>query len=123
MSAERRNSGNAIADKSMDFAVRVVNLYRQHVSERNEYVMSRQLLRSGTSIGANVREAMSAHTKADFVAKMSIALKECNETGYWLELMTRTSFVTEELYRSLDSDRREIFALLTSIIKSARYKG
>ena len=123
MSVERRNSGNAIADKSMDFAVRVVNLYRQLVSERNEYVMSRQLLRSGTSIGANVREAMSAQTKADFVAKMSIALKECNETGYWLELMTRTSFMTDEQYRSLDSDRREIFALLTSIIKSARYKG
>ena len=123
MSAERRNSGNAIADKSMDFAVRVVNFYRQLVSERNEYVMSRQLLRSGTSIGANVREAMSAQTKADFVAKMSIALKECNETGYWLELMTRTSFMTDEQYRSLDSDRREIFALLTSIIKSARSKG
>ena len=123
MSAERQNSGNAIADKSMDFAVRVVNLYRQLVSERNEYVMSRQLLRSGTSIGANVREAMSAQTKADFVAKMSIALKECNETGYWLELMTRTSFMTDEQYRSLDSDRREIFALLTSIIKSARCKG
>ena len=123
MSVERRNSGNAIADKSMDFAVRVVNLYRQLVSERNEYVMSRQLLRSGTSIGANVREAMSAQTKADFVAKMSIALKECNETGYWLELMTRTSFMTDEQYRSLDSDRREIFALLTSIIKSARCKG
>jgi len=123
VSAERRNSGNAIADKSMDFAVRVVNLYRQLVSERNEYVMSRQLLRSGTSIGANVREAMSAQTKADFVAKMSIALKECNETGYWLELMTRTSFMTDEQYRSLDSDRREIFALLTSIIKSARSKG
>ena len=122
MSAERQNSGNAIADKSMDFAVRVVNLYRQLVSERNEYVMSRQLLRSGTSIGANVREAMSAQTKADFVAKMSIALKECNETGYWLELMTRTSFMTDEQYRSLDSDRREIFALLTSIIKSARCK-
>ena len=123
MSAERQNSGNAIADKSMDFAVRVVNLYRQLVLDRNEYVMSRQLLRSGTSIGANVREAMSAQTKADFVAKMSIALKECNETGYWLELMTRTSFMTDEQYRSLDSDRREIFALLTSIIKSARCKG
>ena len=123
MSIDRRNSGNAIADKSMDFAVRVVNLYRQLVSDRNEYVMSRQLLRSGTSIGANVREAMSAQTKADFVAKMSIALKECNETGYWLELMTRTSFMTDEQYRSLDSDRREIFALLTSIIKSARCKG
>ena len=123
MSIDRRNSGNAIADKSMDFAVRVVNLYRQLVSDRNEYVMSRQLLRSGTSVGANVREAMSAQTKADFVAKMSIALKECNETGYWLELMTRTSFMTDEQYRSLDSDRREIFALLTSIIKSARSKG
>ena len=123
MSVKRQNSGNAIADKSMDFAVRVVNFYRQLVSERNEYVMSRQLLRSGTSVGANVREAMSAQTKADFVAKMSIALKECNETGYWLELMTRTSFMTDEQYRSLDSDRREIFALLTSIIKSARCKG
>ncbi len=123
MSIEKRNSGNAVADKSMDFAVRVVNLYRHLVSKWNEHVMSRQLLRSGTSIGANVREAMSAQTKADFVAKMSIALKECNETGYWLELMLRTSFITDEQYRSLDSDRREIFALLTSIIKSARYKG
>ena len=123
MSIEKRNSGNAVADKSMDFAVRVVNLYRHLVSKWNEYVMSRQLLRSGTSIGANVREAMSAQTKADFVAKMSIALKECNETGYWLELMFRTSFITDEQYRSLDSDRREIFAFLTSIIKSARYKG
>ena len=123
MSREKRNSGNAVADKSMDFAVRVVNLYRHLVSKWNEHVMSRQLLRSGTSIGANVREAMSAQTKADFVAKMSIALKECNETGYWLELMLRTSFITDEQYRSLDSDRREIFALLTSIIKSARYKG
>ena len=107
----------------MDFAVRVVKLYRHLVLKWNEHVMSRQLLRSGTSIGANVREAMSAQTKADFVAKMSIALKECNETGYWLELMLRTSFITDEQHRSLDSDRREIFALLTSIIKSARYKG
>ena len=82
--------------------------------------MSKQVLRSGTSIGANVREANSAQSKADFVAKMSIALKECDETGYWLELLFRTSFLSQEEYSSIESDCRELFALLTAIIKSAK---
>ena len=114
---------NIVADKSLDFAVRIVNLCRYLAARRREDVMSKQVLRSGTSIGANIREAGSAQSKADFVAKLSIALKECDETGYWLELLFRTSFLTEKQFRSIDSDRREIFALLTSIIRAAKPKG
>ena len=111
---------NLIAERSMTFAVRIVGLYRYLTGRKRETVMSKQVLRSGTSIGANVREANSAQSKADFVAKMSIALKECDETGYWLELLFRTSFLSQEEYSSIESDCRELFALLTAIIKSAR---
>ena len=111
---------NLIAEKSMAFAVRIVGLYRYLTGRKRESVLSKQILRSGTSIGANVREANSAQSKADFVAKMSIALKECDETGYWLELLFRTSFLTQEEYSSIESDCRELFALLTAIIKTSR---
>ena len=84
--------------------------------------MSKQVLRSGTSIGANTREANSAQSKADFLAKLAIALKECDETGYWLELLLRTSYITKKQQQSLEKDRREVFALLTAIIKSAKAK-
>ena len=84
---------NIIETKSFDFAVRIVNLYRYLVGEKNEYVMSKQMLRSGTSIGANVSEAEKAQTKPDFNAKMNIALKEANETHYWLRLLYKTSFL------------------------------
>ena len=116
--APRRS--NIIAEKSMEFAVRVVNMSRLLQERRNEHVISVQVLRSGTSIGANVHEANSAHSKADFIAKMTIALKECDETGYWLELLCRTKYLAEQEFLSLDSDRQELFALLTSIIKKAR---
>ena len=111
---------NSIAEKSMVFAVRVVGLYHYLSEKKRECVMSKQVLRSGTSIGANVREANSAQSKADFIAKMSIALKECDETGYWLELLSRTGFLSREEYISVESDCRELFAMITAILKSAR---
>ena len=111
---------NSIAEKSMAFAVRIVGLFRHLTEKKRECVMSKQVLRSGTSIGANVREANSAQSKADFIAKMSIALKECDETGYWLELLSRTGFLSREEYISIESDCRELFAMITAILKSAR---
>ena len=111
---------NSIAEKSMVFAVRVVGLYRYLSEKKRECVMSKQVLRSGTSIGANVREANSAQSKADLIAKMSIALKECDETGYWLELLSRTGFLSREEYISVESNCRELFAMITAILKSAR---
>lgn len=111
---------NAIVEKSMLFAVRIVRLYQHLTDARREFVMSKQALRSGTSIGANVREAESAQSKADFVAKCSIALKECDETGYRLELLKRTEYISSAQYDSIESDRKELFALLTSIIKTSK---
>jgi len=113
---------NAIAEKSMAFAVRIVGLFRHLTEKKRECVMSKQVLRSGTSIGANVREANSAQSKADFISKMSIALKECDETGYWLELLVRTDFLSQAEYHSIESDCRELFAMLTAILMSAKGK-
>ena len=112
--------GNLIAEKSMAFAVRIVGLFRYLTEKKREKVMSKQVLRSGTSIGANVREANSAQSKADFISKMSVALKECDETGYWLELLVRTNYLSKEEYLSIKTDCRELFAMLTAILKSAR---
>ena len=111
---------NAIADKSLAFAVRVVNLYRSLQIRISENVISVQILKSGTSIGANVREANSAQSRADFIAKLSIALKECDETGYWLELLRKISSITEIEFDSIENDRKELFALLTAILKSTK---
>ena len=88
-------SENIIVDKSFDFAVRIVNLNKYLNNEQKEYVLSKQLLRSGTSIGANVSEAERAQSKADFISKMSIALKEANETNYWLKLLYKTDYLSK----------------------------
>ena len=111
---------NVIREKSIAFAVRIVNLYKYLKSERHEDILSKQLLRAGTSIGANVREGESAQSRADFISKFAIALKECDETGYWLELLVRTGYLTNEQFMSVETDRGEVFALLTSIIKTAK---
>ena len=113
-------ANNAILEKSMSFAVRIVQLYKFLCSEREEFVMSKQLLRSGTSIGANVREAMQGQSKGDFTAKLSIALKEAVETEYWLELLYRTEYLSEQQYESIGADCGEVARLLTAIVKSAR---
>ena len=111
---------NAVAEKSMEFAVRIVNMSRHLQAQHREHVISAQVLRSGTSIGANIREANSAHSKSDFIAKLAIALKECDETGFWLELLCRTFLLEQKEYQLLENDRQELFALLTAIIKTAR---
>ena len=106
---------NVIVDKSFDFAVRIVNLSKYLVEQQKEYVLSKQLFRSGTSIGANVSEAQRGQTKADFTAKMCIVLKEANETDYWLKLLHRTEYLTEAQYTSIHEDVQEILGILTSI--------
>ena len=114
---------NVIVDKSFDFAVRIVKLYQHLNSEKKEFVLSKQLLRSGTSIGANVSEAIRGHSQADFYAKLSIALKEANETDYWLRLLYKTDYLTEKEYNSIYNDINEIIALLVSITKTLKNGG
>ena len=109
-----------IHEKSIEFAVRIVRLYQYLSEEKKEHVMSKQLLRSGTSIGANVREARYGQSRKDFLSKMSIALKEVSETEYWLELLAKTEYLTDEQYESMRRDCTEVAKLLTSIVKSTK---
>ena len=111
---------NVVVEKSMCFAIRIVGLYNLLCSQCREYVISRQILRSGTSIGANVKEAQCAQTKKDFVSKMYIAFKESSETEYWLELLHRTKFISEELFQELWSLNRELYNILSGITKTAK---
>ena len=105
--------------QSMDFAVQVINLVKA-LKEKRENIISNQIGRSGTSIGANIREAQYAHGKADFIAKMQIALKEANETGYWLELLCKTNYITEAEYRLLDCACTSIRVMLIASINTAK---
>ena len=105
--------------QSMDFSVSVIALVKQ-LKENRETIISNQIGRSGTSIGANTREAQYAHGKADFIAKLQIALKEANETGYWLELLFRTSYLSEPEYRALDSACTSLRVMLISSINTAK---
>jgi four helix bundle protein len=111
---------NVLKDKSYAFAIRVVNLYKYLVSNKKEMVLSKQLLRSGTSIGALVREAEFGQSKADFAAKMSIALKEANETDYWLSLLKDTGYINDEQFNSLKSDIEELIKMLVSTVKTSK---
>lgn len=107
---------DSLMTKSMDFAVRIVNLYKWLCNEKKEFVC-KQLLRSGTSIGANLSEAQSAISKADFAAKVYISLKEGKETLYWIELLYRTKYLDEKLYLSIYKDANEMVSLLASVTK------
>ena len=111
---------NIIEIKSFNFAVRIVNLYKYLTDKKKEYVLSKQLIRSGTSIGANVSEAEQAQSKPDFVSKMNIALKETSETKYWIKLLNATEFLSEKESNSLLVDCVELEKLLVSIIKSSK---
>ncbi len=111
---------NAILTKSKAFAIRAIKLYKHLCAEEHEYTLSKQILRSGTSIGANVREAVNAYSKKDFTAKMSVALKEASETAYWLELLVETEYLSETQFRSLYDDIEELIKLLTSIVKTSK---
>ena len=111
---------NVIEEKSFQFAIRVVNLYKYLCSDKNEYVMSKQLLRCGTSIGANVAEAKNAQSRADFLSKLSIALKESTETKYWLRLLYATDYLNTEQFDSIFADSVEIEKLLVAIVKTIK---
>ena len=108
-----------VFDKSFEFAVKIVDLYKYLSTEFHEYVLSKQILRSGTSIGANIAEAQRGQSKADFVAKMSIALKEASETHYWLRLLHRTNYITTEQFERMEQDVLELIRMLTAICKSS----
>lgn len=111
---------NLIRDKTFTFAIRIVNLYQYLCSSKKEFTLSKQLLRSGTSVGATVREAEHAETKKDFIHKMAIAQKEINETIYWLELLKATEYLTTEQYDIINTDAVEIIKIITVIIKSSK---
>jgi len=111
---------NVVKDKSFAFSVRIIRLYQYLCREKKEYVLSKQLLRSGTAIGALIREAEQAESKADFIHKLAIALKEANETDYWLDLLKATDYLEDKAFNSIKSDIVELLKLLTSIIKSTK---
>ena|SRR5688572_30414312 len=111
---------NIIKNKSFDFAVRIVKLNQYLCNNKKEFVLSKQLLRSGTSVGAMVREAEHAETKADFKHKMGIAQKEINETLYWLELLKATDYLTTEQFEDINAHAVEIIKIITTIIKTTK---
>ena len=114
------NFGAFLKEKCMDFAVDIVNLYKHLCEDKKEYVLSKQMLRSGTSVGANLVEAQSGISRRDFIAKVFISLKECAETDYWLELLYRTNYLTKEEYETIKSECEELNKILTSIAKNSR---
>jgi four helix bundle protein len=109
---------NAIKTKSEDFAVRIVGLYKYLVEKKAEYVMSKQMLRSGTSVGANISEVLCGISRKDFLSKMYIAFKECNETKYWITLLYRAEYISEKEKVSIMNDCEELLRLLSSITKT-----
>lgn len=111
---------NVVEEKSKNFALRIIRMYQHLSGEKNEFVLSKQVLRSGTSIGANVREGERGQTKADFYAKMNIALKEASETAYWLELLHESGYISPEQFSSINADCDELIRILVSITKSQK---
>ena len=117
-----KREDNVVLTKSIDFAVRIVNLYKYLTSEKNEYVLSKQLLRSGTSIGANLHEANEGFSDKDFQYKVYTSLKEARETEYWLDLLFRTEYISKKEYDSIITDCVEILKILVSILKTMHAK-
>jgi len=111
---------NAVLEKSKSFALRIIKLYRHLSEEKHEYVLAKQLLRSGTSIGANIREAMRGQSKPDFYHKLNIALKEADESAYWLELLHESNYIDAKQFDSIYNDCNEVIALLVSITKTQK---
>ena len=112
-------SSNKLVDLSVSFAVEILNLVK-FLKNQHETIISNQIGRAGTSIGANIHEAQYAHGKSDFIAKLQIALKEANETGYWLELIYKTNYIGEEQYNFLESKCKSLRAMLVSSINTAK---
>ena len=113
---------NTVLEKSFSFAVRVVNMNKYLTEKKKEFVLSKQLLRCGTSIGANITEAQRAQSKPDFISKMSIALKEAYEVDYWLRLLWATEYIEEKAYKSMRDDNEELISLLIAICKASKEK-
>ena len=111
---------NAIEEKGFSFAVRIVKLCKYLREDKKEYILSKQLMRSGTSIGANITESQQAQSHADFISKLNIALKEAVETNYWLRLLQATDYLADSEYTSIITDCKELEKLLTAIIKTTR---
>lgn len=111
---------NVVADKSKSFAIRIIKFYKYLCDEKKEFVLSKQILRSGTSIGANIRESKNAQSKADFISKMNIALKEADETAYWIELLWESEIIEKSQVIDLYELNTELIKLLTAIIKSSK---
>ncbi len=107
---------NVVADKSKSFAIRIIKFYKYLCDEKKEFVLSKQILRSGTSIGANIRESKNAQSKADFISKMNIALKEADETAYWIELLWESEIIEKSQVIDLYELNTELIKLLTAII-------
>ena len=120
MESKFEEKDNIIRSKSFDFSVRIVNLYKVLYYERNEKTLSKQLLRSGTSIGANIEEGIAAFSKKEFIFKLQISYKEANESFYWIKLLYRTNYISDVEFESLKLNIEEIIKLLTSIIKSSK---
>ena len=114
------NSDNIIQDLSFNFAVRIVKFYKHLTESKKEYVLSKQILRSGTCIGANVKESIHAQSTADFINKLSIALKEADETEYWLELLHASDIINDEEFKSLSNDTKQIIGTIVKIIKKTK---
>ena len=115
-----REIENNIYELARDFAIRIVNMYKYLVENNREYIMSKQLFRSGTSIGANVFEGKNAQSRPDFASKMSIALKEATESAYWIDLLHETKYITDSEFLSVSQDCSRIIAVLTKIVKSSK---
>jgi len=113
-------SDSILRDKSYKFAIRIVKLSQYLQTIRKEFVISNQILRSGTAIGALIREAEYGQSKPDFISKMSISLKEANETEYWISILSDTNYISEKAFNSLQSDCKELIAMLVSTIKTSK---
>jgi four helix bundle protein len=118
--AMKNETENLIVVKSKSFAVRIVRLFQFLTNKKNEYILSKQLLRYGTSIGANIKEAIRGQSKADFISKISISLKEASETEYWLEILLDTNYITKAQFNSIVKDNIEIIKILTAISKTSK---
>ena len=111
---------DVLSEKSFDFSLRIIKLFKFMKNEHKEYIISKQILRSGTAIGALVREAKYAHSRPDFLNKLTVALKEANETYYWLELLWRSEYIDTKMYRSIEPDIDELLRLLISSTKTTK---
>jgi four helix bundle protein len=118
----KKNKENVLLVKSFSFAIRIVKLYQYLVAEKKEYVLSKQLLRSGTAVGALVREAQNAESKADFIHKLGIAQKECDETSYWLEILKETEYLSNDEFESINGNAVELLKIIRSSILTIKLK-